>query len=120
MTLPIWSASRAVRPFRADAHGRDAFATLCEIEGLDKWGRANATDPDPNQAPDLNFSALPARATPPRSRPGAAAGVQPASTSLQCGADIFDATAREAGAVNDLDDRLALFQQLHRPYDLRW
>ena len=45
-----------------------------------------------------------------RSSFGAAASFQLASTGLQCRTNIFDATAREAGAVNDLDDRLALFQ----------
>ena len=50
---------------------------------------------------------------------GAAAGVQPASTRLQCRAEIFDALAREAGAGGDLDDRLPLAQQFHRLDNLR-
>ena len=118
--FPIWSTYRAIRRGSSGLHTsseRDAFEALLNIERLDEWVRADARVP--TRSPHRTRPSL-ARPAAPRSGPGAAGSFQSAPASLQGRADIFDATAREAGAVNDLDNRLPLFQQFDRLYHRRW
>ncbi len=106
--------------------GREVFVMLSvtgsSTRRLCDRGENNGTSqrdgPDPIRAPSLDPSRCSLGDSRP-SRSGAAAGVKPAPTRLQCRAEIFDAPAPEAGAGDDLDDRLPLSQQLHRLDNLR-